>query len=107
MSTEQAHLWTSRPAMARRSDPPSSHRAAERAVKQGTVRGHEAKIVEALRRSGEPMTAKALAVKCKLTNVQICRRLGEQGKLLKLHLVRLSTDCPLTGEQRFVLGRAA
>lgn len=70
------------PPHARRSDPATSHAAAERA--QGFAASQRGRIYLALIGHG-PMTAKELVTHIVMTDVQVCRRLPE---LQRLGLVR-------------------
>jgi hypothetical protein len=65
-----------RPARARTSDPAVSHAAADRAERDGTIRGHAARIIRALVEGG-PGTASEVGARCGLTNVQVDRRAKE------------------------------
>ena len=66
--------------MARRSDPETSHKASERALK--FARGQAEEVFDCLVKYG-PQTADEIAKRTKLTSVQICRRLPD---LLKKHM---------------------
>ena len=85
--------------LARRRDPEASRKAAENVVRTGLAQNHDGRIVRALLdHLGEPMTAKEIGACTFLTNVQVCRRLGPNGKLRTEGTVRL---VPGKGEQRF------
>jgi hypothetical protein len=63
------------PPRARRTDPSSSHAAADRAERSGLIRGHAALIVRAV--VERPGTAKEVGARVGLTNVQVARRAPE------------------------------
>jgi DNA-binding MarR family transcriptional regulator len=71
--------------LARRSDHDSSRRAAVAAVASGTVAGHEAKILAALREAGCALTLHQLAAATRLEVVQVARRLAALVKRGEVH----------------------
>ena len=104
MPHPQPTLWSStntrREHLARASDPQSSHAAAAKAKASGLVRGHEALILTTLLAADGPMNAHQIGACCGLTNVQVCRRLGELGRLRVEKLVRPAT-LKINGLQAF------
>jgi len=84
--------------LARKTDPESSREAARHALLAGRVRGHEERILRTLRQARQPLTAKEIGQRVGLSNVQVCRRTGERGRLRKQKLIRV-VEGP--GEQRF------
>lgn len=70
----QPTLWDSFP-KARSTDPVTSHEAAERS--RGLRNAHQALILGVLRVCDVPLTAEAIAVRCRMRKEQVGRRMGE------------------------------
>ena len=86
----QANLFGDDQGLARASDPPGSHEAAERVLETGTAARHEAQIVDLVRlfpgRDAQELASLSRLNGYHLSNVQIHRR---SGGLVKKGLVEL------------------
>ena len=87
--------------LARASDPLSSHRSAERVRQCGLIGTHEQRILAVLRATGQPMTAHEIGGRCRLTNVQVSRRMTAIESDEKNHVVKDETGrvCSVTGRR--------
>lgn len=91
---EQPSLWD-RPLRARKTDPISSHIAADEAERTGRI-GRQQQIVLAAVRRYRGRTASELARRCPLDRYQVARRLPELADQLLIHC-EMIRECTVTG----------